>query len=79
MLAPTGAGLLLPSKTRDFHRIRPVCALGAFPSEGKASTGRIHGASSKTDFFDKLKPPLNASEEVSRFLLNFKPGLSETR
>ena len=24
-----------PSKTQDFHLIRPVCALGTFPSRGR--------------------------------------------
>ena len=35
MAAPTGATLPLPSKTQDFHLIRPVCALGTFPSRGR--------------------------------------------
>ena len=35
MAAPTGATLPLPSKTQDFHLIRPVCTLGTFPSRGR--------------------------------------------
>ena len=35
MAAPTGATLPLPSKTQDFHLIRPVFALGTFPSRGR--------------------------------------------
>ena len=35
MAAPTGATLPLPSKTQAFHLIRPVCALGTFPSRGR--------------------------------------------
>ena len=35
MAAPTGATLPLPSKTQVFHLIRPVCALGTFPSRGR--------------------------------------------
>ena len=35
MAAPTGATLLIPSKPRNFHLIRPVCALGTFPSRGR--------------------------------------------
>ena len=35
MHAPTGASFPLPSKTQDFHLIRPVCALGTFPSRGR--------------------------------------------
>ena len=34
MAAPTDAGLLLPSKTRDFHRIR-LASLGTFPLRGR--------------------------------------------
>ena len=35
MAAPTGATLPLPSKKKNFHLIRPVCALGTFPSRGR--------------------------------------------
>ena len=35
MAAPTGATLPLPSQAQDFHLIRPVFALGTFPSRGR--------------------------------------------
>ena len=44
MAAPTDAILPLPSKTRDFHLIRPVCALGG---EGL----RMRSSSSYYGFF----------------------------
>ena len=52
MAAPTAASLLLPAETQHFHLIRPVCALGTFPSRG-----RLEKAFSILGmwFFDRLK------------------------
>ena len=52
MAAPTGATLPLPSKTQDFHLIRPVCALGTFPSRGRLEKAFPFLA---LWFFDSLK------------------------
>ena len=52
MAAPTGATLPLPSKKKNFHLIRPVCALGTFPSRGRLAKAFLFLA---LWFFDSLK------------------------
>ena len=42
----------LPSQTQDFHLIRPVCALGTFPSRGRLANAFSFFVSW---FFDRLK------------------------
>ena len=52
MAAPTGATLPLPSKKKNFHLIRPVCALGTFPSRGRLENAFLFLV---LWFFDSLK------------------------
>ena len=52
MAASTGATLPLPSKTQDFHLIRPVRALGTFPSRGRLANAFLFLV---LWFFDSLK------------------------
>ena len=56
MHAPTGATLPLPAGTQGSHLIRPVCALGAFPSRGRLEIGAFSKGSSEADW--KRKSPI---------------------
>ena len=51
----TGKKQVLQSKTQDFHLIRPVCALGTFPSRGRLEKAFPFLA---VWFFDSLRLPL---------------------
>ena len=72
MAAPTGATLPLPSKTQDFHLIRPVYALGTFPSRGRLANAFLFLV---MWFFDSVKFPLSYRQGELLYVCMFFPNL----